>query len=146
MKTIVHWYAYGAIVLSFFFMPNCYSQVYKWTDEKGQTHYSARKSDAGSTTTSEVKIPSQPKFPPPSAQPKEYKFMPSPPSAGIYSPPVQRRPQPESAGKDLESDAYKCGLAKDILSGAARHGNGKPTDNYDREVAQNDIRTFCNTR
>lgn len=52
-------------------------------------------------------------------------------------------PRPLSGGKENGTDASRCALARDVLSGAVRHRNGTPTDANDREVAQNDIRAFC---
>ena len=59
-----------------------------------------------------------------------------------------------SASKPSNSDAYprkdqpetnasRCLLARNVISGAVRHSNNAPTDSYDREVANRDIRNNC---
>ncbi len=126
-----------------------HAQVYKWVDAKGQTHYSTRKDDAGGAKTNEVKLPPQP-APSPIAKPSaEYSreqnkiTPPLVPEIEADSPPRPKPPRSLSGGREDGTDASRCALARDILSGAVRHGNGKPTDKYDIEVAQNDIRAFC---
>jgi len=44
---------------------------------------------------------------------------------------------------DPETDASRCTLAQDIMSGQAVHRGGRPTDGYDRNVAGGDIKRFC---
>jgi hypothetical protein len=56
---------------------------------------------------------------------------------------VATSPKSLSGGKSDETDASRCNLARDVISGAVRHRNGAPTDKNDREVAENDIRAFC---
>jgi hypothetical protein len=56
------------------------------------------------------------------------------------------RPKPLFDGRDHRTDASQCVLARNVLNGAVRQGNGRPTDKYDREVAQNDTKAFCNSR
>ncbi|WP_414639722.1 DUF4124 domain-containing protein [Aquabacterium sp.] len=123
-----------------------HAEVYKWVDDKGQTHYSERKTDAGGAKAAEVRITPPPEAPTTSTPSTDYlraqsKFAPRPvtPVAPGYKPPSPSL----SGGREDGSDAARCKLARDVLSGAVRHGNGKPTDQYDREVARNDIRAFC---
>jgi hypothetical protein len=136
------------------------AQVYKWVDAQGRTHYSERKADAPSAQAKEVKITSPPQLTPtPLSSPAEDQrkrhghgaptapkptFTPSPLPAPVE--PVVTAPERLRAlsdGRDHGTDASRCALAQDVLSGAVRHGNGKPTDKYDLDVAQNDVKTFC---
>ena len=67
------------------------------------------------------------------AQPRPW----SPPQFGGVS------PSKSYYSNEVDTDANRCRLARDVLSGAARHSNGKPTDQNDREIAQRDIGSFC---
>ena len=145
------WHVLGAVLASVLFPSIGHAEIYKWVDAKGQTHYTERKADAGDAKTVEVKPP-----PPPAPQtstPSQQDWgawsrstsssrSPSKESYGPYGPPVGRT-KPLSDGRDHGTDASRCALARDVLSGAVQHRNGKPTDQYDREVAQNDTKAFC---
>ncbi len=132
----------------------CGAQVYKWTDAQGRVHYGDRKDAADGKPTQQVKlapVPPTPPAPPPNAE------TPTPagwswPTAGKASAPVgssagmQSGGQPQrsqSGGRENGSDASRCALARDVLDGKLRHGNGAPIDAYDREVAQGDVKRFC---
>lgn len=138
------------VLLSAFGGHACHAQVYKWVDHKGQVHYSERKGDAGASPTAEVKITPSPK-PPPQAKPLADDFrapgeltMPPPTATNnTGQPPAAKGPRAQSDGRDHGTDASRCALARDVLSGAVRHRNGKPTDQYDRDVASSDIKLFC---
>ncbi|WP_431096737.1 DUF4124 domain-containing protein [Polaromonas aquatica] len=139
---------FGAFLLSLLLLPASHAQVYKWVDAKGQTHYSTRKEDAGGARTNEVKLPPQPAQPPAAKNPAEYSRGQNnipPPLAEkeAESPPKPKPPRSLSGGREDGTDASRCALARDVLSGAVRHSNGKPTDKYDIDVAQSDIRAFC---
>lgn len=141
---------FGAFLVPLLFVSASHAQVYKWVDAKGQTHYSSRKDDAGAARADEVKLPPQP-APSPIAKPSaEYlrgqnKQTPPRlvPEKEADSPPTPKPPKSLSGGKEDGTDASRCALARDVLSGAVRHRNGQPTDKYDRDVAQNDVRAFC---
>jgi len=129
------------------------AQVYKWVDANGQAHYSERRLDAGAAKTTVVKIASAPAAPPNSSPSTAFLRAPSrsaqpwPAASGrADAPPGWKPPKALSDGRDHGTDSSRCALAKDVLSGAVRHSNGKPTDQYDRDVAQNDIKAFCNDR
>jgi hypothetical protein len=130
-----------------------HAEVYKWVDAAGQTHYSQRKADAQGAKTAEVKITAAPEQPQTSVPSADYlraqsKFAAAPPKptdAGGGSYPGKASPS-LSDGRDHGTDGSRCALARDVLSGAVRHGNGKPTDRYDREVAQSDVKNFCRSR
>jgi hypothetical protein len=51
--------------------------------------------------------------------------------------------KPAARNYDSEAPADKCQLARDILSGRARLTSGAATSTYEREIAENDVRTFC---
>jgi len=125
------------------------SEVYKWVDEKGRTHYSQRDDSAGNRKAEQLKI----SVPPPSAsapiaadvRASAARAATRPPNAqgSANARPATARSVPAWHHDAIETDASKCKLARSILSGSARHGNGAPTDTYDRQVAESDVRSFC---
>lgn len=131
----------------------CHAEIYKWVDEQGKTHYSGSKEDAGRAKTEEVKVkplpaspasPALPAHPPGQEMEKKLRQLRAPGfGERPVEPPANTAPRSLSGGKSDESNASRCNLARDVLSGAVKHRNGAPTDQYDRDVAQNDIRTFC---
>lgn len=142
-----------ACLASFLLAFGSHAEVYKWVDAAGQTHYSQKKSDANGAKAAEVKITRSPQPSRTSVPSTEYlqaqsKFAPrSPTAADTLDQQAFNRSLPSaSQGKEHGTDGSRCALARDVLSGAVRHGNGKPTDQYDRDVAQNDIRIFCRSR
>lgn len=129
-----------------------HAEIYKWVDAKGQTHYTERKADAGDARTEELKVSPPPDtsntFTPPTSdwRPRDRSGLPtSTQSPWPPGPPERKGPKAVSDGIDHGTNASRCALARDILSGARARRN-KPTDTYDREVAQNDIKAFCNAR
>ena len=130
------------------------SQLYKWTDADGNTHYSDHSSPAGNSKPATVK-PSgssgktqpegsiSPSWADKYQQLKEQQNLRK--AGGTDALPASpARPRSLSGGKvDDGSDLARCNLARDVLSGAVRHHNGAQTDDYDRQTAENDIRTFC---
>ncbi|MFS2036671.1 DUF4124 domain-containing protein [Polaromonas sp. CT11-55] len=143
---------WGALLVPLLFVPSSHAQVYKWVDAKGQTHYSANKDDAGAARTDVVKLPTQPAQAPIAKPSTEYlresskQSQSSSPESGVDTSLPPKPPRSLSGGKEDGTDASRCVLARDVLSGAVRHSNGKPTDKYDLEVAQNDVRAFCRQR
>lgn len=123
------------------------AQVYKWVDKDGEVHYSQRKEDAP-TNAKPLDIKSTPASAPAASEAANGRkpWDPVwPQSAKPAEPPVvaRQRPKALSNGHEDGSDQSRCNLARDVLSGAVQHRNGKPTDQYDRDVAQNDVRNFC---
>lgn len=150
---IARWRAPWMALVLLLPLAQAFAQVYKWVDSAGQTHYSSSKSEAGAAKAAEVKIASQPApahYAEPSTAylqtPSKYALPQRPPEMRPYGPTQVKRPKALSDGRDHGTDASRCALARDVLSGAVRHGNGKRTDQYDREVAQNDINAFCGNR
>jgi len=129
-----------------------HAEIYKWVDANGQTHYSERKSANGNKTEAiQVKVtppsPSSntPPAPTPGARAHAEQFERQKRENLQQASSHQAAPSPRSlsGGISDETDASRCNLARDILSGAVRHTNGKPTDQYDRDTAQSDIKAFC---
>ena len=46
-------------------------------------------------------------------------------------------------GGEPETDATRCALARAVAEGTVRHVNDLPIDQHDRDVANNDIRSYC---
>lgn len=144
---------FGTCVALLFISSTSHAQIYKWVDASGQTHYSEKKEDAGKAKTEELKIKSQPASTQTDnssaqhLQEQERQFkqrqIQKKMNERTYGSPLATRPGAPSGAKSNDPDASKCTLARGVLSGTARHRNGAPTDQYDREVAESDIRLFC---
>lgn len=129
-----------------------HAEIYKWVDAKGRTHYSERKEDAGKAKTVDVKVMTQPtSAPAANSAPQNrlererqlYFRQAQKSNERAYEPPAAATPKSLSGGISDETDASRCNLARDVISGAVRHPNGAPTDGYDRKIAENDIRAYC---
>jgi hypothetical protein len=126
-----------------------HAEIYKWVDANGQTHYSERKDDAGKAKALDIKVRPEPaqaaSGSPQYWQDQERQFRQRQAERSAQKPesPVDKRPKSLSGGKIDETDASKCNLARDILSGAVEHSNGAPTDPNDRHIAESDIRRYC---
>lgn len=124
------------------------AQVYKWVDAQGKTHYSERKEGSEGNKLTELKLTPAASASQPARnwEEEEAQLRRRQLEKQYATPPASRapdRPKSLSNGTEDGSDASRCRLARDILSGAVRHANGKPLDQYDREVAENDVRRFC---
>ncbi|GGC90315.1 DUF4124 domain-containing protein [Undibacterium terreum] len=128
-----------------------HAEIYKWKDAKGQIHYSENKEDAGKAAQ-ELKITSQALSTPsgapatPSWQLQEQDFkrrqaQKQPESASSHT--TEKTAKPGWGGNQLETDATRCNLARDILGGKARHSNSAPVDNYDKQLAARDAQNYC---
>jgi hypothetical protein len=142
----------SACLILLFVSSTSHAEVYKWVDANSQTHYSEKKEDAGKAKAVELKIMSQPtstqatSSSPQYLQEQERQLKQRQVQILIqkpHAPPVAPRPKSLSGGKSDETDAGRCNLARDVISGSVGHPNGAPTDKYDREIAENDIRAFC---
>jgi len=130
----------------------CHAEIYKWVDVNGQTHFSERKDDAGKAKIVDLKKDSQPTSKQANKSSSQYwqeqeilfkqRQMQNPAEKSSGSSTVAK-PKSLSGGRSDDSDRSRCNLARDVLSGAVRHTNGAPTDKYDREIAENDVRAYC---
>ncbi|MBA4342817.1 MAG: hypothetical protein C0423_11785 [Methylibium sp.] len=126
------------------------AEVYKWVDKDGKVHYSERKPPQAVGKVVDIRVPSSPH---PPVRPAVTATSSSKETSGPDEPMKRKedsgqgssraRPKSLSGGKIDETKESKCNLARDVLSGAVKHGNGAPTDAHDRQVAENDIRLFC---
>jgi len=122
------------------------AQVYKWVDATGKVHYGDRPPDQGSAKLEQIRTPApaaasrMPTWQEREAEYKRRKAQPKP-----WTPPQFGSTSPSKSyyGNSVETDSSRCTLARDVLSGAARHSNGKPTDQNDRDIAQRDVGSFC---
>lgn len=130
----------------------CHAEIYKWVDANGRTHYSERREDAGKAKTVDLKVMTQPTTAPAAKSAQQnrlererqvYFRQAQKSNERDYEPPAAATPKSLSGGISDETDASRCNLARDVISGAVRHPNGLPTDDYDRKIAENDIRTYC---
>jgi hypothetical protein len=143
---------FSACLTLLFVSSTSHAEIYKWVDANGQTHYSEGKEDAGKAKTEELKVRSQPTSPQGTNsstqywQEQERQFKQrqiQKLNEKTYALPADTRPMSLSGGKSDDTDSSKCNLARDVIGGAVRHRNGAPIDKHDREVAANDIRSFC---
>lgn len=127
-------------------------EIYKWVDEKGRTHYSESKADAGKAKAEELKVKSSPvsgqsnsSEPYWQEQERQFKQRQAQKANERTNGPsgAATIPKSLSGGRSDNTAESKCNLARDVLSGAVRHSNGAKTDKNDREIAENDVRMFC---
>ena len=142
------------VCLTLLFAPSTsHAGIYKWVDAHGQTHYSESKEAADKAQAAELKVRSAPTSTQANdplmqnlqEQQRQKQLRQEQSLTGNTSkPPAERKPVSLSGGRvDETSDSSRCNLAKDVLSGAVKHRNGAKTDEYDLEVARNDVRAFC---
>jgi len=125
-----------------------HAQVYKWVDATGRVHYGDRPPAAAAANVAQIKTPlpapaaagRQPSWQEREAEYKRRKAQPKPWSPPPFS---GTSSSPSYYSNNVDTDANRCRLARDVLSGAARHSNGKSTDRNDRETAQRDVGSFC---
>jgi hypothetical protein len=142
---------FSACLTILFVSSTSHAEIYKWVDANGRTHYSEKKEDAKAKAL-ELKVKSEPVSASATGTPTEYwqdqerKFRQRQAQQAkerANGSAVDARPKSLSGGRSDETSASRCNLARDVISGAVRHPNGAPTDEYDRKVAENDIRTYC---
>ena len=128
------------------------AEIYKWVDANGRTHFSERPASGAQSvdTTGKPASASPARASDPTAQSeywqeRERQFRERQLDKRNEKPPaaVAAAPKSLSGGKAGNSDQSRCKLARDILNGAVKHSNGKPVDQYDRDVAASDVRAFC---
>jgi hypothetical protein len=131
--------------------PASRADIYKWVDANGKTHYSDQKQGAGNAAVGAIRADAAPTAPKaaagmPSWQERERDYQRRQQDAARALPAQAMRPQRPAksyGGNQIDTDQAKCELARDVTSGAARHGNGAVTDANDRQIAAQDIKTFC---
>jgi hypothetical protein len=122
------------------------AQVYKWVDASGRVHYGDRPPEAAKVEQIRTPPPAPASASrPPTWQEREAEYKKRKAQPKPWSPPQFSGVSPSKSyyGNEVDTDANRCRLARDVLSGAARHSNGKPTDQNDREIAQRDVGSFC---
>ncbi len=143
-----------SVCLTLLFVPSTsHAGIYKWVDAHGQTHYSESKEAADKAQAAELKVRSAPTSTQANdplmqnlqEQQRQKQLRQEQNLTGNSSrSTADKNPVSLSGGRvDETSDASRCNLAKDILSGAVKHRNGAKIDEYDLEVARNDVRAFC---
>jgi hypothetical protein len=131
-------------LITVFWTSPSYAELYKWIDANGQTHYSDKKQNLGKAVIKELKLKDSYNGGPiaPSSKPSpiksEIELIPEPNNkvlpANIIS---------NYGGGQLETDATRCALAREVLEGTVRHGSGAITDDHDKKVANRDVKKFC---
>lgn len=133
------------------------AEIYKWVDANGRTHYTQNKEEAERAKAAEVKINTHTPSPEEVKASRDYweeKQMQlkaredrRDQEQRIRNAQNSQRPAAAprslSNGRDDGSDASKCNLARDILSGSVRLRSGEQIGDYERQTAENDIRRFC---
>lgn len=144
-----------AVWLLFLFMASaCRAEIFKSVDANGRTQYSERKSVAGDKAI-ELKIKSPSTSPHSSDSPSQYwqeqerRFQERQASKRMMEqrsgPQVVKAPDSLSGGtaKMEDTDAWRCNLARDILSGAVKRTSGRPTNQEEIDLAKENVRVFC---
>ena len=151
-KSIFNRVALSGCLTLLFVAGTCHAELYKWVDANGRTHYSERKDDSGKAKALALKTAPQTTSTQATNSPTEYwqdqerqfkQRQIQKPNEKLQEAPTNKTPKSLSGGREDGTDASRCNLAQDIISGAVKHGNGKPADKYDREVAESDVRAFC---
>lgn len=149
----LRWSAMLACLPIFLMSFACEAQIYKWVDDAGHTHYSEKKDDAGKANAQEVKanphtetVQSSDRSTQP-WQEQEKKFE-EQRKRKLEEQASRSSAAPAQNGSSKsqyreETDTAKCNLARDILNGTAKHHSGANVDQNDREIAENDVRSFC---
>jgi hypothetical protein len=142
--------AFALFMAALLLHPASRADIYKWVDANGKTHYSDKKEGAGSAAVGAIRPDAAPAPRPaagtPSWQERELDYQRRQQAAARALPVQAARPKrlSQSYGSNqLDTDKAKCELARDVISGAVRHTNGAVTDTNDRQIATQDIKTFC---
>ena len=151
-KHVFHPQRLAAATLLLCSLSPAHAELYKWVDAQGKTHYSDKADGAGKAAVKELRVDQAPAPTPakPAGTPdwkkqeeqyrqRQAKLAAAHPEGGGHA---HVRQEGYRSGK-LETDGNRCRLARDILSGAARHTGGAPTDANDREIATRDVGAFC---
>ncbi len=125
------------------------AQVYKWTDAHGKLHYSDTPPPATTTQVAQVKVPASASATPsmPTWQQREADYKRRHAADKRRGTPVHggrsAAPEPAYHRNEVETDADRCRLGRDIVSGVAQPVGRARIDEHDRETARSDVRSFC---
>ena len=126
------------------------AEIFKWVDENGKTHYSDKKPDAEKLKVDKLKIKSSPKtVVTKNSAIERWKKQ----ELELQQEQVQKNRTKKShrvqkykkgwGGDEPETDATRCALARDIISGKAKLRNGLEVDANDKKLARDEIKRFC---
>jgi hypothetical protein len=146
-------HSFRLLLLAFCLVQSAHAQqIYKWVDAQGRTHYSENKDDAaGAKKVDEVTVKLPPQDPraaraaaTPTARPdSKPESQAAKKTAAPVPPTTDPKPGWEYSDKNPETNESRCALARAILDGSAKRTSGRPTDQNDRNIAQNDVKAFC---
>lgn len=127
-----------------------HADIYKWVDANGVTNYTDNPDLAGGARVQMLKTSAAPAANPAGTwQQREAEFQ-RRQQHKLMAPAY--RPRGEAGGGagtvvhrggEPETDATRCALARAVVEGTVRHVNDLPIDQHDRDVANNDIRSYC---
>lgn len=126
------------------------TEIYKWVDSNGRTHYGERKLDEKARTV-DVKS-SPPAQQNTEAQSPDYwrdqeiQLQQRMAARNESNKPQPTKPPPSMSGgsaKWQDNDEWRCNLAKDIINGSVKRTNGRPTTPDDIKLAEQNVRAFC---
>jgi len=129
-----------------------HADIYKWVDANGVTNYTDNPDRAGGARVQMLKTSAAPAADPAGTwQQREAEFQ-RRQQHKLMAPAYRPRGEGGAGGGanaaihrggQPETDASRCALARAVIDGTVRHANDLPIDRHDRDVATNDIRTYC---
>ena len=129
------------------------AEIYKWVDQKGRTHFSERKDQAGRAKPLGPRAPAESEAAGTDMSSAQYwlaletQFRQRQAQRSAEALPAKQaaeaKPRSLTGGRSDDTDDLRCALARDVLNGSISHPNGEPIDKYDLETAENDVRSFC---
>ena len=153
MATVRKWRVALGVAALFALAPVAHAQVYKWTDAAGKVHYTDNKDEADRGKARELKVApgpteadrelAQQKLRQREAEARMQREMAIP----SFRPPTMSsaRPaaRPWTTNGGPETDQSRCNLARNVKDGLVHHRNGAKIDANERQVADQDIASFC---
>ena len=126
------------------------TEIYKWVDSNGRTHYGERKLYEKAKAV-DVKSPPSAQQNTESRSPEywrdqEIQLQQRMASRNESNKPQPTKPPPSMSGgsaKWQDNDEWRCNLAKDIINGSVKRTNGRPTTPDDIKLAEQNVRAFC---
>jgi hypothetical protein len=151
MKKTRCWRQAAAALVLCALAPLGHAQVYKWTDTGGKVHYTDNRDEADRANARALEVPAAA---PVSAAPKSLPSWQQQEAAfqrrqrlaaqrPVRIPSVRVAKVREWHTAGPETDGSRCNLARNIKDGLVRHSNGAKIDTNDRQVAAQDIASFC---